>query len=325
MKSVNYQMSIEESNMTVNPLVQGIPIKRPAHDELPIQGRPVEIVTSWPVGTFVENICIGSKGQIFVSVESLDEVQRIDAGRRETYVKAQASVTGLSMLEDDICVNVGKIGQIGWSLLRYDPAGKELAAISVPEALFLNGSTLFSRQSVLVADSILGRIFQIDFSTGTSNVWLEHDLFKKISSEPMLPGINGCRVSGRAVYFTNTDRSVVGKVDVNSDGSPGNVQVLAERLVGDDFAVAEDGSLLITNHVYNSLTRLYKSGEREVIAGPEQHMQGCTSAAFGRTPETLSSLFVTTTGGILAPYQGTVREAKLLKVEVGLKAALIGL
>lgn len=311
--------------METNPLVQGISIKRPPHDELPVQARPVDVVATWQVGTFVENLSVGPDDEIYVSIESLGEVQRLVDGAKTTFARPGGSVTGLAMLDTDVCVSVGQIGKTGWAVHRYSPDGKELAAVNVPDALFLNGSTLLRRQTLLVADSIVGRIYWVDFTNGRSGVWSEHELFHKVTDEPMLPGINGLRVSSRSAYFTNTDRALIGRIDVNADGSAGSVQTVAERIVGDDFAIAADGSLLVTNHVYNTLTHLHPSGTRVAIAGPDQHMQGCTSVAFGRTARTERSVFVTTTGGILAPYEGMVREAKMLRLDVDIGPAVVGM
>jgi hypothetical protein len=57
-----------------------------------------------------------------------------------------------------------------------------------------------------------------------------------------------------------------------------------------------------------------------IIADAADGLAGCTAVAFG-TGEHARSAFVTTTGGILAPFEGRVREAKLVRVEVGIAGA----
>ena len=44
---------------------------------------------------------------------------------------------------------------------------------------------------------------------------------------------------------------------------------------------------------------------------------GTTACAFGRAPGDENALYVTTDGGLVAPYEGAVQEAKLLRFEVG--------
>lgn len=303
-----------------NILIQGIPVERPPHEPGAFQIANSEIVATWPVGTFVENLVVDEDGTVYASVESLREIQAVDRnGHVKTLAKFESSVTGLTLTGNEILANTGTIGQPVWSVARLSKDGDRLGSISIDDALFLNGSTRFRDQKVLVPDSILGRIYEVDVAAGSASVWLDHDLFKKVTSEPMLPGINGLRVSGDHAYFTNTDRAILGYVEIERDGRAGTVKVLAERFVGDDFAVASDGSLFVTNHVYNTLTRLTPQGERIVVAGPDEGMAGSTSAAFHR-----QSLYVTTTGGILAPYEGIVREAKLIRVEVGIDAGQVG-
>ena len=49
----------------------------------------------------------------------------------------------------------------------------------------------------------------------------------------------------------------------------------------------------------------------------EQGAVGTTACAFGRAPGDENTLYVTTDGGLVAPYEGAVQEAKLLRLEVG--------
>ncbi len=63
--------------------------------------------------------------------------------------------------------------------------------------------------------------------------------------------------------------------------------------------------------------RLHAAGNRTTVAGPKQGAVGTTACAFGRAPGDENVLYVTTDGGLVAPYEGAVQEAKLLRLEVG--------
>jgi hypothetical protein len=65
------------------------------------------------------------------------------------------------------------------------------------------------------------------------------------------------------------------------------------------------------------VVRLDLSGTRATVAGPDQGAVGSTACAFGRTAGDAHALYVTTDGGLVAPYQGVVQQAKLLRLDVG--------
>lgn len=122
---------------------------------------------------------------------------------------------------------------------------------------------------------------------------------------------------GDKVFVTNTDRALILEIPLNPDGSAGGINVVAEGLRGDDMAFDALGNLYVTTHIHNSLVRLSPTGERVAIAGPEQGMPGSTSCAFGRRADDRDQLYVTTTGGLIMPFEGRPQEAKLLQASVG--------
>jgi truncated hemoglobin YjbI len=282
------------------------------------------VVASWPVGTFVENVVALHDGCLVVSLHSQRELHRIDRNRRCTlFATLPAPPTGLALLGESLFVNIGEPGRAGWRVQCVDPDGALGASFEVPGALFLNGSTPFRGSHILVADSILGHVLEIDPHQSSSRLWLAHTHLTKTSDNPMMPGANGIKVFRDHVYVTSTERALVLRVPVNPDGTPGRADVLAEQFVADDLALDVDGNLYLTTHANNTLERLSPTGERTVLAGPEDGLHGATAVAFGRTAQDLHTVYVTTTGGIVAPVDGRVREAKLVSVDVGVEGAAL--
>jgi sugar lactone lactonase YvrE len=101
------------------------------------------------------------------------------------------------------------------------------------------------------------------------------------------------------------------------DGRAGPIETAATHVLADDFASGASGSLYIATHPEQTVFRLDAAGNRTTVAGPEQGAVGATACAFGRAPGDQNALYVTTDGGMVAPYEGAVQEAKLLRLEVG--------
>lgn len=302
-------------------LANGIPVKRPDHDAAATQRVPATVIATWPVGTFVENLLAREDGSIVVSVHSegcLDVIA--PDGERSTWKQFDAGTTGLSLLGDEMFVSVGHPGQSNWSIHRVHRDGRSEKLVDVPEALFLNGSTPFHGTRILVVDSILGRAIEVDTRTGEHATWLEHDLLRKTTTEPMMPGVNGVKIFAKHAYFSSTERALLLRAPV-SGGRAGAIEVVAERFVGDDFAFDVQGNLYVTTHVHNQVQKLGTDGTRTVVAGIEERMNGSTAISFGRSPADKRSMYVTTTGGILAPVDGRVQEAKLVRLDVGIEGA----
>jgi hemoglobin len=282
------------------------------------------VVATWPVGTFVENVVALRDGGLIVSVHSQRELHRIDPDKRRTsFATLPAPPTGLALLGDSLLVSIGEPGQAGWRVQRVDLDGVLEASFEVPGALFLNGSTPFRGGHILVVDSVLGQVLEIDPHESSSRVWLAHPYLTKISDNPLMPGVNGIKVFRDHVYLTSTERALVLGVPVNQDGTAGRVEVLADHFVADDLALDVDGNMYLATHVNNTLERLSPTGERTVLAGPEDGLHGATAVAFGRTPQDVQTVYVTTTGGIIAPMDGRVREAKLVSVDVRVEGAAL--
>jgi sugar lactone lactonase YvrE len=189
--------------------------------------------------------------------------------------------------------------------------------IDIAESSLLNGFTPYANGHAFTVDSFSGSIFDVSLDSPGYSLWLQHDLLTIGSAQSLMPGANGIKVYPNAVYVTNTDRARVLRIAIEPDGSPGAPQTIAERLRGDDFAFDRDGAIYITTHVHNSLVRLLPNGDRATFAAAGEGLAGSTACAFGTAPGDDRNLYVTTTGGIVAPLDGVVQEAKLVRLEVG--------
>lgn len=287
------------------------------HDEVPLKPVVSHVVEQWPAGTFLENIAVLPNGDFVISAHNRQQLHRASVrGGSSLLATLPVSPAGLIAAGDLIHVVAGEPGVGPHRLFAVGADGRVEERLAVPDSLFLNGFTPGRSGKAYTVDSIRGVVIEIDLNTATSRVVLRDERLTKCSEEPMLPGANGIKAGDDVLWITNTDRALVLRVELGEDGPTGRIDTFAERLRGDDLAVGAAGELYITNHIHNTLIRLRPNGERVAIAGPDEGMVGCTACVFGGTPETANDLFVTTTGGIVMPLGGVVREAKLVRLGV---------
>jgi hypothetical protein len=287
--------------------------------------NPVPVTTLYerPVGTFVENLCVARDGAVYLSALSRHAVERYVDGAVSTF--AQFETPTLSMFEvggGGLAVFTGEIGAPPFEL-SIVREGERTTVARLGDALFLNGSAPFVRGSALVVDSLAATIFHVELATGTVTPWLKHDILGKTTGERMLPAANGLKIRGRTAYVTNTERAVLLAIDFDANGKPSEPRILESDLRGDDFAFDVDGAAYITTHIHNTVMRLGRDGSRTDLAGPAHGAAGATAAAFGRGTGDATRLFVTTTGGAIAPYRGVPQTAKLLALDVGVRGHAI--
>ncbi|WP_161600506.1 SMP-30/gluconolactonase/LRE family protein [Mycolicibacterium hodleri] len=289
-----------------------------AHRDVELVAVSHDVIATWPIGTFLENIAVIGDDEFVVSVHNKAELHRATVdGRSHEWVSMPAPPAGM-IVSDGVIVVGGEPGAGPHHVYRVTTGGRVEDLAPVPDTLFLNGFTSGPVGIGFTVDSILGVVIAIDLATGASRVVLRDDLLTKVSEEPMLPGANGIKAGDDALYLTNTDRALVLRAPLDASGMPvGTLDIVAENLRGDDLAVAANGDLFVTTHIHNTLIRLAPDGTRVAVAGPLQGMAGSTSCVFGRTPASRTSLFVTTTGGMVMPQDGVVQEAKLVRLDVG--------
>jgi hypothetical protein len=302
----------------MEPILQ-LPPDLPVHDSAPFSPTAVSVVTTWPKGTFVENLAVLDDGDIVVSILSEARIDRVSpAGAVTPLIQFQVPPTGLAVADGALFAAVGDPGQAPMTLWRIDPrTGAGEAWMVVEDAVFLNGLTPFDVGRLLAADSHQGRLYLIDLVARTSKVWLEDERLTRAPGVDFLPGANGVKRFTDHIFVSSTGRALFLKADVLADGSAGALTLVADRVRIDDFAFDVAGGAYLTTHIGHSLDRLDTSGVRVTLAGPGEGLAGSTACAFGRAEADRASLYVTTTGGIVTPPGEILQPAKLLRLDVG--------
>jgi sugar lactone lactonase YvrE len=277
-----------------------------------------EVVASWPQGHFAENLAVDPAGAVYVSLHSHNRIDRFDPKTRqvEEFARLTAPAAGLAFdAAGSLWVTGGAVGQVPGYIWRISSGQPELW-VEIPDAVFMNGCTPhLDGHTLLVCESMTGRILAVDQKERRWGVWLQDDRLRPKAAQT--PGANGIKLHDGWAWISITSDDRIVRSRIAADGDAGPMEVVAEKLRADDFAFGESGTAYIATHPAQAVLRLHPDGRRETIAGPHEGAVGSTACAFGRRAEDRNSLYVTTTGGLFYPYQGEIQEAKLLRLDVG--------
>lgn len=323
---------------------------------VPVPEVTVTPVAYFPPKYFLENLAVRVDGSVLITAVLQKELWYVPGPARvladPVLVHAfDHPVTGIVEVEPDVFVLSLTEGYTTHEshLVRIDLTGWTPGAPVTPEVIFtfddrvraLNGSCLLGPGVMAVADCFAGLIWRVDLAAGarsaTARVWLQHDtMADDPDSEipwPPQPGVNGVRYSPATsyLYYTSTAQKVFMRVPVDpATLDPAGVpEFVAAIDNGDDFCVDEDaGFAYVTRHRANTLDRVpltprHGSEVRHLVGDPfDPVVVGPSSACWGREPgDEGRVMYVTTDGGTTAPPDGVVRNAALLRVELGARSS----
>jgi len=212
------------------------------------------------------------------------------------------------------------------------PSVRKIA--NIPEAKLLNGNVALPANPsiVLIADSQFGQLFRLDTRTGRYEVLASGPQLKpypEIHGDAVGFGINGVKIRGDYLYFSNSNLCTIFRVRITPDGyiaRRGDVEASIEKYADlnalatfvDDFAVGEDGTIWALTNFDNTVIAVRPGGKAEIVVGSrgELTVAGAPAAAFGRGKKDREILYVSTAGALGAPVNGTITEpGKIVAVD----------
>jgi hypothetical protein len=281
---------------------------------------PAQVIAEFPVNTFLESIAVDVGNTLFITSHYEGKVFRIGAdGVLTTYASIAGKATGLALTSD------GELLLSGWDehetsvIWCISKDGTVELLVKIPEALFLNGLTKLSENLYLIADSYRGAIWELNTSTETVSIWLEHPDLARSSPEEVFPAVNGLKIYGSSLYASNTQKQQIVKIPIFADGFAGEPEIFVTGVNIDDFAFDIEGNLYGTTHVFNSVVKIDQEGTVTTIAQLEQGVAGSTALAFGRTEGDRTGIYVTTNGGMSYPPATGIEPAKVVRLNVGIE------
>ncbi|KID76134.1 quinoprotein amine dehydrogenase beta chain-like protein, partial [Metarhizium brunneum ARSEF 3297] len=299
------------------------------------------VIHQFPNGTWLENIAERRNGNLLVTLLDRPELYQVDPHNpaNATLVHNFAGYTslfGITETSPDVFAIIagnftpGAGTQEGtYAIWSTDFAGCKGAEVSkivdIPEAKLLNGMTTLDANTgeVLVSDSGRGLVLRVDTKSGEYTTVLENDVFQPAPTAPIQLGINGIRLLGDHLYYTNTYASVYGRVAINpaTGEAAGPFETISTDVMGDDFALDNQGNAYIAANPENEAVRVDRDGDAEVLAGNLNStlVPGPTAAWLGKAQDRDGKrvLYVVTSGGQAGPINGTYTEGgKILALDV---------
>ncbi|KAJ5735565.1 uncharacterized protein N7483_000690 [Penicillium malachiteum] len=143
----------------------------------------------------------------------------------------------------------------------------------LPTAIMLNGMAAVPKNPhiVLIGDAIRGLLFRVDTTTGASKVAIQDPQLNATSTSSLPIGVNGLKVVGNYVHFTNSARNTFGRIPVSDDGETfGEVEIIANLNSTandwDDFIIDSNGIAYVAQPVYG-IARILPDGSHSVYVG----------------------------------------------------------
>ena len=259
-------------------IVVGLILRLSSIAAQPIKGRDHSLGTralaattvwTFPQRTWVENLVVRSNGQILTTLLTSPQLYQVDpTGKSPASLvytfPAHTSCFGISELGHDIfyvvagnyslttfAVTPGSFAVYKVNMNGFTPGGLPSVSkvFNFPNSGELNGMTVLnSAQGLLaIADSVAGDVLSLNVNTGTiSQLVISPLMSPNATIAPM--GINGLKVRGSSLYFTNTNRNAYAAVPINSNGSPnGEALALSSLTSTDDFQFDTLGNAYFAN------------------------------------------------------------------------------
>ncbi|KAH8898716.1 hypothetical protein GQ53DRAFT_741971 [Thozetella sp. PMI_491] len=298
---------------------------------------PVSVVYQFPnVGSWVENIAVRPNGHLLVTRTDTPELWEIDpetaaASLLHTFPNV-TGLTGIAKVGPDAYAvaglgvdlqtlgttpETGAVWRISYCRTKVGTKPAISFVTRIPESGFLNGMAALGSKYVLIADSQEGVIWRVDVFTGAYVVAADDPALKIATSAAIPLGVNGVKVLRNYLYFTSTSQQIFGRFPIDADGKPTSAaEVVAEGFLQDDFSLAEDSTAYIQTDPLNTVVEVTSGGVVSTIAGALSSLEfaGATASAWDND-QVGKVLYVTATGGLASPVNGTaVEPGKILKL-----------
>jgi hypothetical protein len=267
-----------------------------------VPGLVIEASRDFPLGSEVENLALRPSGSVVATVYTFPQIYEVAPRANSTpkLLHTFSNTTGAcgitaSSTPDVFFVVTGNFsfetfspapGSYAIHRLSFSKCGSPkveqiaaLGTIAQPNGLISVPNTPY----VLIADSLGGFVYRFNTKTLQLTTYFDHPLLKPTLSDIRF-GVNGIKLSGDYLYFSNTNQQLVARLKATGteavlDGTP---EIVAAPTPVDDFIVNDlngdvyvvqsepiSGIGLVTKSAYGSAPVTIAGGiNTTVLLGP---------------------------------------------------------
>ncbi|RDW69884.1 hypothetical protein BP5796_08281 [Coleophoma crateriformis] len=317
-----------------------------------VHSLPSRTVYQFSNPSWIENLAVRSNGQLLLNVLSTPDLYLLDpmAEYSEPYLLYRfpnsLGLLGITEMQEDVfyilsgnfSVTTGDTGPGTYAVWKvdltlytlgkpWDPESAISKVVDMPEAKLLNSLMPLQITAeggiVLISDSALGAVWQLDVSTGDYSILLAFPEMTFPTGASLPIGINGLRLRGDWLYWANSEQDTFCRVKIDSEGQAiSAVETLVSNVTFiDDFAFDRQGNAWVALDLSSELG-VIRPGQKDVTialgASSSLTVAGPTSVQFGRACGDTETLYVVTNGAWANPINGTVTVgAQVLAVGTG--------
>ena len=255
------------------------------------------VITTFSPGDFPESLAVDGQGNLYASLGFIGEVVKVTPGGQQ-HPLAHLDVGGAGGLITGLAFNAAGTLYVADATFQASPPpgvfrigadGTVSRVATLPADSFPNGLA-FRDGDLYVSDSSLGAIWRLS-PAGKLTSWLASPLLAPKTSI----GANGLAFWHGSLYVSVADSGTIVRVPLGAGGQPGTPVVIAQSSLlrtADGIAFDVHGNLYIAVND-NRLVQLAPSGALTQLAAKNNGLAYPTMPAFGTTPATRTTLYVT--------------------------------
>ncbi|KAE8363177.1 hypothetical protein BDV27DRAFT_165660 [Aspergillus caelatus] len=238
----------------------------------------------------IENTALRPDGSLLLTTFDQGRLYTLNPSVPNPEAELVAALPGATALCGIAAIDADKFAVIGGVQGNYsytnetiytvdfgaNPTNPTIEVVSrIPNAIMLNGLAALPAHPhvVMAGDARLGAVFRVDTDTGTAEVAFKDPLLTAPSNASTPIGVNGLKIAGGYMYFTNTAREIFARVPIDGFGrKTGEIEVIAalsgaELYNWDDFVVLDDYNLAYLAQPDNAIAQVSPNGAQNIIVG----------------------------------------------------------
>jgi sugar lactone lactonase YvrE len=256
------------------------------------------VVTTFAPGDFPESLAVDGQGNLYASLGFRGDVVKVaPSGQQQTLAHLDVGgglLTGLAFDPGGALYVADATFQAAPTapgVFRIGPGGGVTRVATLPGESFPNGLA-FHDGGLYITDSARGAIWRLA-PGGKPAIWLQHPLLAPAQKTGI--GANGLAFWQGSLYIAVADSGSIIRVPMRTGGGAGTPEVAAQANVlrtADGIAFDAHGNLYVTVN-NNRLVRLAPDGALTELAAKNDGLVYPTMPAFGTTPATRTTLYIT--------------------------------